>query len=136
VIAIDPKGDMGNLLLTFPGFSGADFRPWISERAAAESGSTPEEFATAEAAFWKKGLADWGQDGERVAALKAAADFAIYTPGSAAGQPISVLKTFAAPGHAGSGELDQISDRVQRKTPGVHPMLGLDCAHENTTEHQ
>ena len=41
VIAIDPKGDLGNLLLTFPKLSAQDFRPWIDEDEARRAGMTP-----------------------------------------------------------------------------------------------
>ena len=97
VIAIDPKGDLGNLLLTFPDLAAADFRPWINTRQASDSGQTADEFAGAQAAMWKKGLADWGQDGARIAKLKQNVDLSIYTPGSSAGMPISVLQSFNAP---------------------------------------
>src|ERR1700742_3366665 len=44
VLAIDPKGDLGNLLLTFPALSAQDFRPWIDEDEARRQGLTPEAF--------------------------------------------------------------------------------------------
>ena len=47
--------------------------------------------------LWRKGLADWDQDATRIRMLLDKADIAIYTPGSNAGLPLSVLKTFAAP---------------------------------------
>ena len=80
-IAIDPKGDLSNLLLTFPRLAPEDFRPWIDEDEARRAGVTPDAFAAQQAETWKKGLADWGQDGARIERLRAAADFAIYTPG-------------------------------------------------------
>ena len=33
-LVIDPKGDMGNLLLNFPSLRPEDFRPWIDEALA------------------------------------------------------------------------------------------------------
>jgi DNA helicase HerA-like ATPase len=97
VIAIDPKGDLSNLLLTFPSLTAADFRPWINEDDARLAGAPPDAYAAQQAELWKKGLADWGEDGDRIKRLKAAADFAIYTPASRAGLPISILSSFAAP---------------------------------------
>ncbi|MDH3908874.1 MAG: DUF87 domain-containing protein, partial [Gammaproteobacteria bacterium] len=97
VIAIDPKGDMGNLLLTFPQLKAENFRPWINPRAALDKGQTPDEFAAAQAALWKKGLGQWGQSGKRIAQLRKNVDLAIYTPGSNAGLPVSVLHSFSAP---------------------------------------
>src|SRR6188768_4010712 len=82
VIAIDPKGDLGNLLLTFPGLSAAEFRPWIDEDEARRQGQTVDAFAASEAKRWTKGLADWGEDAARIERLRTAADFTIYTPGS------------------------------------------------------
>ena len=96
-ILIDPKGDLCNLLLTFPDLAPADFRPWINEEDAARKGMSPDDWAKAQAETWTQGLAEWGEDGARIRRLKDAAEFAIYTPGSSAGLPVSILKSFAAP---------------------------------------
>src|SRR4029453_16073106 len=95
VLAIDPKGDLGNLLLTFPNLAASDFAPWADADEARRAGQAPEAFAAAEAAKWSKGLAEWGQDGARIERLRAAAEFALYTPGSSAGRPLSIVKSFA-----------------------------------------
>jgi hypothetical protein len=97
VIALDPKGDLGNLLLTFPSLAPADFRPWIDETAAAAAGRTPEQEAEQAATSWRAGLASWDQDGDRIRRLREAADFAIFTPGGSAGLPIALLRSLAAP---------------------------------------
>ena len=96
-IVIDPKGDLANLMLTFPALRPEDFRPWINEDDAAKAGVTPDDFAKSQAELWSKGLADWGEDGARIQSLRDAAEFAIYTPGSDAGLPVSVLGSFAPP---------------------------------------
>ena len=87
VIAIDPKGDLGNLLLTFPELRPSDFEPWVSVQEAEAKGLTREKFAEEQASTWEKGLADWGESADRIKRLREAADFAIYTPGSTAGTP-------------------------------------------------
>ena len=97
VMAIDPKGDLGNILLTFPEMQPADFRPWIAEGEAQRSGVTPEQFAKKTAETWKKGLLDWGQNPSRIQLLRDAVDMRIYTPGSQAGLPVTVLQSFQAP---------------------------------------
>ncbi|HEX5786779.1 MAG TPA: DUF87 domain-containing protein [Woeseiaceae bacterium] len=135
VIAIDPKGDLGNLLLTFPDLRAGDFEPWVSASAAGEQGRSPGEFAAEQAALWKKGLGDWGQDGARIAALRAAAEFCVYTPGSTAGQPISVLKTFAAPDPALSADADLYRERVQATATSVLALLGIDADPVTSREH-
>jgi hypothetical protein len=135
VIAIDPKGDMGNLMLTFPDFEPASFLPWVNARAASDKGQTPEQYAAAQAALWKKGLADWGQDGDRIARLRAKSDVAIYTPGSNAGQPISVLKGFDAPNATVLDDGDAYREQVQATATGILSLLGIDADPLTSREH-
>src|SRR5215210_2789604 len=100
VIAIDPKGDLANLLLTFPGLSRQELRPWVDEEEARRAGQAPDLYAEQQAAAWKNGLSKSGQDGARIQRLRDAAEFAIYTPGSRAGISVSVLSSFVAPAAA------------------------------------
>lgn len=87
VIAIDPKGDIANLLLAFPGLSPAEFAPWIDPAEAQRKGLPPEAYAAEVAKRWQDGLAEWGQDAARVRRFRDSADVAVYTPGSNAGIP-------------------------------------------------
>ncbi len=96
-IIIDPKGDMGNLLLTFPNLQGKDFKPWIEEQDAINNGLSVDELAQKTATLWENGITKDFQNKERIKKLKDSADFTIYTPGSSAGVQISILSTFKAP---------------------------------------
>ena len=96
-IIIDPKGDLTNLLLHFPDLAPQDFQPWIDPDLARRAGKTLEQTATEAALSWRNGLSEWGIAKERVLALKNAVQFAVYTPGSDAGLPVSVLSSLAAP---------------------------------------
>ena len=96
-IIIDPKGDMGNLLLTFPNLQGSDFEPWIEEQDAINNGLSVSEMAFKTAQSWKSGIEADFQNQERIQKLKDSADFTIYTPGSASGVQISILSSFKAP---------------------------------------
>lgn len=122
-IIIDPKGDLGNLLLTFPELRPQDFRPWIVEDEGRRKGVEPEEWAAKQAAQWTEGLAAWGQDGSRIRALKEKADFAIYTPGSTAGLPVNLVDAFHAP--ADSPDEEALAERVQTAVAGLLGLLGL-----------
>src|SRR5919204_6039995 len=126
-IAIDPKGDISNLLLTFPELRAQDFRPWINEDDATKKGVTPDAYAEQQAELWRKGLASWGQDGERIARLKAAADFAIYTPGSQAGLPVSILRSFDAPPDAIRADAELLRERIATTVTSLLHLLGLDA---------
>ena len=125
-LMIDPKGDLGNLLLTFPNMSGEDFAPWVNDEDARKAGVSTAEFGAAEAEKWKSGLAEWGQTPERIAALREKADVAIYTPGSSAGIPLSILRSFAAPDPSIAGDHELLAERVQSTTAGLLGLLGLD----------
>jgi len=135
VIAIDPKGDMGNLALSFPRLRAEDFAPWVDARAATEKGQSPAEYAAAQAATWKKGLADWGQDGKRIKAFRNAADVSIYTPGSNAGLPVSLLQSFAAPAAALIEDSDLYRERIQSTATGILALLGIDADPIASREH-
>src|SRR5690349_24088773 len=56
VIAIDPKGDLGNLMLTFPSLEAKDFAPWVDPAEAQRLGITPEQLAEKTAQRWRDGL--------------------------------------------------------------------------------
>jgi hypothetical protein len=127
VIAIDPKGDLGNLLLTFPGLSAEEFEPWIDPDEARRAGRDPKAFAAAEAQRWKDGLAEWGQDGARIRKLKESAEFAIYTPGSRAGTPVSILSSFAAPPAAARGDSELLSERAAGTATSIIALAGIDA---------
>jgi hypothetical protein len=134
-IAIDPKGDIGNLLLAFPELRAEDFRPWIDEGEAARKGKSPDEFAAATAETWRKGLAEWGQDGARIARLRAAAEVAIYTPGSEAGRPLSVLRSFAAPATETLADGTALKERIGTSVAGLLALLGIEADPIRSREH-
>ena len=135
VIAIDPKGDMGNLLLTFPQLTAESFRPWVNARTETDKGQTVDEFAAAQAALWKKGLGQWGQTAKRIAQFRKNVDLAIYTPGSNAGLPVSVLQSFNAPDQGLIDDVDLYRERVQATATGILTLLGIDADPVASREH-
>jgi hypothetical protein len=132
-IAIDPKGDLADLLLTFPSLQPGEFRPWIDEEEARRAGISVDEFAARTARTWSEGLARWGQDGARIARLRAAADIAVYTPGAHHGLPLSVLGCLEAP-PAGL-DADAIRERVASAASGLLALLAIDADPLRSREH-
>jgi hypothetical protein len=126
-IVIDPKGDLSNMLLTFPDLRGTDFRPWINEDDARRKGVEPDAFAEQQADLWKNGLEEWGQSGERIRRLRDAAEFAIYTPGSTAGLPVSVLGSLAAPPAATIEDAEAFNEQVSAAAGGLLGLLKIDA---------
>ncbi|MDA1194888.1 MAG: ATP-binding protein [Planctomycetota bacterium] len=134
-IAIDPKGDLGNLMLTFPKLAAADFEPWVEAEQAARKGRTVPEQAQATAEQWRAGLADWQQDGARIQRFRDAVDVAIYTPGSDAGLPLTVLRSFAAPAPALLEDGDALRERIMASVSGLLALLGIEADPIRSREH-
>lgn len=134
-IVIDPKGDLPNLLLTFPDLQASDFLPWINQEDAQKKNLSPADYASAQAEAWKKGMADWGQDGVRIKRLRETADFRIYTPGSNAGIQVSILKSFAAPPPALREDSELLAERVNTTVTSLLSLLGIEADPIKSREH-
>ena len=134
-IVIDPKGDLVDLMLTFPELRPEDFRPWVSEEEAGNKGLSVDDFAQQQAEMWKKGLADWGQDPARIQRLKDAAEFTVYTPGSNAGLPVSILKSFAAPVPAVRADEEALHDRINTAVTSILGLVGVTADPIQSREH-
>ncbi|MDR4471704.1 MAG: hypothetical protein MRJ92_03300 [Nitrospira sp.] len=76
-----------------------------------------DDYAAQQAALWKTGL-EWGQSGERIQKMRDAADFAVYTPGSTAGLPVSILKSFAAPPPEMLDDAELLRERIRTTVTG------------------
>ena len=134
-IIIDPKGDMTNLLLTFPELSPQDFLPWVNETEAQKKQLSTEAFAQKLATQWREGLKQWDQDGERIAVLRSKVEFNIYTPGSSAGLPVSILKSFSAPSAAVMDDEDSLNERVSSTVGSLLGLLGINADPVKSREH-
>jgi hypothetical protein len=134
-VVIDPKGDLANLLLTFPDLQPADFAPWVQPEEARRKELTVEQLAENEAKKWKEGLAAWGQDGERIRRLRAAADFRIFTPGSTAGEPVSILASFAPPPAEVIADAELLAERIESTATGLLGLVGLSVDPLRSREH-
>ena len=132
-LCIDPKGDLGNLLLTFPELRPSDFEPWIDPAEAERKGKSVAEQAEAVSSLWRNGLAKWGQDGARIARFREAVDIDIYTPGSSAGRPLRVLESFEPPGDDADEDLQR--DQIMGAVSSLLALLGIDPDPINSKEH-
>jgi hypothetical protein len=121
-LIVDPKGDLGNLLLTFPGLRAEDFAPWVED-------GDPAAVATQ----WRDGLAGWDIGPERIAALQAAAEFTIYTPGSTSGVPLDIVGSLRRP--AEGTDAETVSDEVEGFVSGLLSMVGVDSDPLSGREH-
>jgi len=134
-LVIDPKGDITNLLLTFPELKPEDFLPWINKSDAERKNMSELEFAKSQADLWRKGLQDWGQNPARIGKLKSSAEFNIYTPGSSAGKQISILNSFDAPDDTMLEDPDLLNEKITTTTSGILGLLGIDADPIKSREH-
>jgi hypothetical protein len=134
-IVIDPKGDIANLLLTFPNLSADEFLPWVNPDDAARANQSVEQFASGQAETWKKGLDQWGQSEQRIRKLRASADFTIYTPGSTSGTPVSVLNSFACPDATILEDSEATADLITSATSSLLGLVGIELDPISSREH-
>lgn len=135
VICVDPKGDLANLLLTFPDLKPEDFRPWLDDGEASRKGVTLDELAATTAERWRSGLASWGQSPDRIARFRDSADIAIYTPGSNAGLPLTVLRSFDAPPAELLDDPDVMRERITGAASGLLTLMGIQADPLLSSEH-
>jgi hypothetical protein len=131
VLAIDPKGDLANLLLTFPDLAASDFERWVDEAEAARQHVTVGAYAAETAKRWAAGLAEWEQDGSRVARLRKAADIAVYTPGSRAATPLAILGQLGHPRHETA---EDAQARIAATAAGLLGLVGVTEAQPHSRE--
>jgi len=131
-LLIDPKGDLTNLCLTFPGLSAAEFRPWVDEGQARAAGATPDDFAAQQATAWKDGLAGWGYGAEQITALQAAADVTVYTPGSQSGIAVNIVGSLQSPD---TDDVEVIGDEIDGFVSGLLGLVGVDADPLSSREH-
>jgi len=134
-IVIDPKGDLTNLLLAFPNMTAEDFLPWVNSEEARKKGMSSLEYAGKQAQTWKDGLASWGQDLERVKRFKDAADFVIYTPGSTAGIPVSILKTLSTPVKAITSDEELFQEKISTTVSSLLTLIKISSDPLTSREH-
>jgi len=124
-LMIDPKGDITNLLLHFPDLLPQDFQPWVNPDDARRAGVTVEQAATQAATNWRKGLSDWGIGPERLRQLQNAAQFAIFTPGSDAGIPVSILASLEVPAIPWESNRELLREKISGTVTALLGLVGL-----------
>ncbi len=134
-LVIDPKGDMTNLLLTFPDLRPEDFRPWVNPDDARRKELELDAYAAGMAELWRKGLAGTGQGPDRIRRLKESSDFVIYTPGSSAGRQVSILHTLKAPELSWEADSELLHDKIESVVSALLALIGIEADPVRSREH-
>lgn len=124
-LMIDPKGDITNAILHFPELRPSDFQPWINADEARRDGKSVEEAAAETAALWRDGLAKWDITPDRIRQLKESARFAVYTPGSDAGLPVSILASLEAPDIPWEENRELLREKISSTVTALLGLIGL-----------
>lgn len=135
IIAIDPKGDIANLMLTFPELEGKSFEPWVNEEDARKKGQDTKDYAASQAEMWKKGLGDWGQSAERIKKLRDTVEINVFTPGSNAGIPVSIMASLEAPSEAVLEDDEIFNERVENSVTSLLSLSGVEGDPMQSPEH-
>ncbi len=127
VLAVDPKGDLANLLLLFDTLDPAQFAACVDADAARRDGLTREQAGTAAAAEWAKGLAAWGLSAPDVAELHRAHEATVFTPGSRAGVPLDLFQSLAAPPVPFAQAAEELRDEIAGIVSGLLGLVGIEA---------
>jgi len=127
VLAIDPKGDLGNLLLNFPALRPEDFAPWVDPAQADREGLSVPALGARTAKAWADGLASWDVGSDRMRRLGLAADYALYTPGSSTGIPLNLIGSLAAPAASFDDQAEALRDEIETFVTSLLTLAGEDA---------
>ncbi|HLF25488.1 MAG TPA: DUF87 domain-containing protein [Anaerolineae bacterium] len=134
-LIIDPKGDISNLILTFPDATPADFASWVSAEEAFEQGIETQALAAQVAERWRSGWAEWGITPDRVRQLRERAAITIFTPGSDAGAPVDILQSVESPGLDWDGHEEELRARIGGVVAALLAMVGIEADPVQSREH-
>ena len=134
-LILDPKGDMGNIMLNFPDTTPRDLEPWMDNAKAKRKGKTVAELAAKESAERREELASHGITPERIARLRDNTEFRIYTPGSSIGIGINVLGSMKAPELDWAVNGETIRDEIEGLVSSILVLAGIKSDPVSGPEH-
>ena len=124
-LIIDPKGDLTNLVLSFPDLSPSDFEPWIDKNSIRRENKTIKEAAKETAETWKKGLADWGMGKPEIEKLNESVERIIFTPGSTTGIPVNIMASFDAPDLKWEEDEEILREKISSTVTALLTLVGV-----------
>ena len=134
-IIIDPKGDITNLMLSFPDLTAQDFQPWVNVDDAHRAGLDLPSYSADIAQRWKDGLQSWGIVPDRIRWLQMATKYSIFTPGSDAGLPISIMASLKAPAGGWVGNEEASREKITGITTALLALAGINAEPVKDKEH-
>ena len=143
LIVIDVKGDLPNLLLSFPNFAPEAYAPW-SGAAQTEGGSfqSPEAMQAAQqleaqqlAERQRQSLEKWGIDEARLRDYCEKTSIRVFTPGASAGESLHVLSALERRSSRWDTDPEAARDALSAAVSLVLRLLGRDPDPAKSREH-
>jgi hypothetical protein len=134
-LILDPKGDMGNILLNFPDSTAEDLKPWMDQAKAKRKGRTVADLAVKESVERQADLAGHGITPERIQKLRDNTEFKIYTPGSSIGVAMNVLGSLNAPDLDWQDSAEIIRDEIEGLVSSILVLAGIKSDPVSGPEH-
>jgi hypothetical protein len=134
-LVIDPKGDIANLLLQFPALRPEDFEPWVDPDIARREGKSIQQIASETASLWQDGLAKWDIGQERIESVRNAVNYSVYTPGSDAGLPVSILASLKAPQLTWEENKEALREKISSTVTAILGLVGIEADPVRSREH-
>ncbi len=134
-LVIDPKGDMTNLLLSFPELTADNFQPWLLQSEADQEGLDMNQYAQKKAQDWKDGLASWDISPDRIRTMRESSDISIYTPGSSGGRPLSMVQMMDSPSAEVLNDREALADYTESTVSSLLSLLSIDSDPLSSEEH-
>ncbi|MDB4984914.1 MAG: putative ATP-binding protein, partial [Myxococcaceae bacterium] len=135
VLVIDVKGDLPNLLLSFPSFDPAAFLPWVGTVAAPTDTRSPDQLAADLAYERARALGAWGIAESAVAAYARSTHVRVITPGSSAGEPLHVLSALERQSERWSQDPESARAALSAAVSLLLRLLGRDADPARSKEH-
>jgi hypothetical protein len=135
VIMIDIKGDLPNLLLTFPNGSPEEFAPWMDDGHAQRNGQSREQLAMQEAERWQQRLAEWQLGPSEVSQLRDCIAPRVFTPGLLAGEPLHVLSALEQPSSLWATDVEAARESLSASISLLLRLTGRDPDPTRSRDH-
>ncbi|MBT8062581.1 MAG: DUF853 family protein [Gammaproteobacteria bacterium] len=134
-LILDPKGDMGNIMLNFPESKPEDLEPWMDASKARRKGVTVADLAAKESAERREDLAKHDITPERIRTLRDNTEFKIYTPGSSVGVGMNILGSLKAPELDWQQDSEIIRDEIEGLVSSILVLSGINSDPVSGPEH-
>ncbi|MGC4070834.1 MAG: DUF853 family protein [Polyangiaceae bacterium] len=135
VLMIDVKGDLPNLLLSFPTFSPAPFIPWMEGSASPLDSRSIEQLAQEAAELRQQGLTGWGITEADLIRFREQSTFRVITPGATSGEPLHMLSGLERPSQRWKSDPEGARDALSAAVSLVLRLLGRDPDPARSREH-